>query len=108
MMSSDERWRSDAEIASMLSMRYRVPTIDLDAYEIDLEVIALVSRKQCETYDVLPVSRIANSLVVAMVDPTNQTALDDLKRTTGFNIEAVIAARDKLRASITKYYARPN
>src|SRR5215510_7790548 len=61
---------SDAEITNFLSQQYRVPTINLEEFEIDADIIKLVSRDQCEKHKVLPVSRAGNSLVVAMADPT--------------------------------------
>jgi type IV pilus assembly protein PilB len=95
---------SDNEITNFLSQQYRVPTIDLDEYEIDAEIVKLVSKEQCEKHRVIPVSRTGNSLIVAMADPTNLHAIDDLKFLTSYNIEPVIASETAIGQAIEKYY----
>jgi type IV pilus assembly protein PilB len=95
---------SDDAITSFLSQQYRVPTINLDEYEVDAEVLKLVPKEPCERHKVLPVSRTGNALIVAMADPTNLNAIDDLKFLTGYNIEPVIASESSIHAAIEKYY----
>src|SRR6202023_2981676 len=95
---------SDEEITSFLSQQYRVPTVNLDEEEIDAEILKLVQKEQCEKHKVIPVSRTGNSLIVAMADPTNLNAIDDLKFLTGYNIEPVIASETAIHAAIEKYY----
>jgi type IV pilus assembly protein PilB len=95
---------SDSEITNFLSQQYRVPTINLDEYEIDADILKLVAKEQCERHKVLPVSRAGSSLVVAMADPTNLNAIDDLKFLTGFNVEPVIASEAAILAAIERYY----
>ena len=95
---------SDTEITNFLSQQYRVPTINLEEYEIDADIVKLVQKEQCERHKVLPVSRAGSSLVVAMADPTNLNAIDDLKFLTGFNIEPVIASEAAILAAIERYY----
>src|SRR6476620_10016807 len=95
---------SDQEITNFLSQQYRVPTINLEEYEIDGDIIKLVSKEQCEKHKVIPVSRAGSSLIVAMADPTNLNAIDDLKFLTGYNIEPVIASESAILMSVEKYY----
>jgi type IV pilus assembly protein PilB len=95
---------SDTEITNFLSQQYRVPTINLEEYEIDADILKLVAKEQCERHKVLPVSRAGSSLVVAMADPTNLNAIDDLKFLTGFNVEPVIASEAAILAAIERYY----
>ena len=95
---------SDNEITNFLSQQYRVPTIDLDEYEIDAEILKLVVREQCEKHRVIPVSRTGNSLIVAMADPTNLHAIDDLKFLTSYNIEPVIASETAIAQAVERYY----
>jgi type IV pilus assembly protein PilB len=96
---------SDQEITDFLSQQYRVPTINLDEYEIDPDILKLVAKDQCEKHRVIPVSRAGSSLVVAMADPTNLHAIDDLKFLTGYNIEAVIASETQILQTIDKLYS---
>ena len=95
---------SDEEITSFLSQQYRVPTVNLEEYEIDAEILKLVPKEPCERHKVLPVSRTGNALIVAMADPTNLNAIDDLKFLTGYNIEPVIASETAIHNAIEKYY----
>lgn len=96
---------SDQEITNFLSQQYRVPTINLDEYEIDAEILKLVSKEQCEKHRVIPVSRAGSSLIVAMADPTNLHAIDDLKFLTGYNIEPVIASETSIANAVERYYS---
>jgi type IV pilus assembly protein PilB len=89
---------------SFLSMKYRIPTIALDQYEIDATIIALVPKELCEKHRVLPVSRPGSSLIVAMVDPVDGIAIDALSLHTGLKVEPVIASDAAIAEAITKYY----
>ncbi len=95
---------SDGEITNFLSSQYRLPAIDLDEYEIDADVIKLVGRDVCEKHKIIPVSRSGSSLIVAMSDPTNLHAIDDIKFLTGYNVEPVVAGETAILASIERYY----
>ncbi len=96
---------SDAEITDFLSSQYRLPAINLDEYEIETEVIKLVGREVCEKHKILPVSRSGSSLIVAMADPTNLHAIDDIKFLTGYNVEPVIASETAIASAVDRYYS---
>jgi len=95
---------SDEEITSFLSSQYRLPAIDLDEFEVDAEVIKLVNREVCEKHKILPVSRSGSALIVAMADPTNLHAIDDIKFLTGYNVEPVVASETAIHNAIERYY----
>ena len=69
---------------------YGVPEINLDDFEIDTAVVQLVPPEVCFRHKLVPVNKAGSSLIVAMVDPSNIFAIDDLKFLTGFNIEVVV------------------
>lgn len=96
---------SAEDIAARLSMQYRVPTINLAAYEIERAVLDLVPEALCRAHTVIPVSRAGASLIVAMVDPTDAASLAALKAQTGLTIEPVIAIEVAILVAIAKYYA---
>src|SRR5262245_61772439 len=96
---------SDGEITSFLSAQYRVPAVNLDEYEIDPEISKLVSKEVCEKHRIIPVSRNGTSLIVAMADPTNLHAIDDIKFLTGLNVEPVVASEAGILAAIERAYA---
>ena len=95
---------SDGEITNFLSSQYRVPAVNLDEYEIDPDLIKLVSREVCEKHKIIPLSRSGSALVVAMSDPTNLHAIDDIKFLTGFNVEPVVASETGIIAAIERAY----
>ena len=95
---------SDGEITNFLSSQYRLPAINLDEYEIDQDVIKLVSKDVCEKHKIVPVSRSGSSLIVAMSDPTNLHAIDDIKFLSGYNVEPVVASESAIQAAIEMYY----
>ncbi|MCA9583933.1 MAG: type IV-A pilus assembly ATPase PilB [Myxococcales bacterium] len=95
---------SDQEITNFLSQQYRVPTINLEEYEVDADILKLVAKEQCERHRIIPVSRAGSSLIVAMADPTNLHAIDDLKFLTGYNVEPVIASETAILQAIDRYY----
>src|ERR1044071_2575333 len=95
---------SDGEITSFLSSQYRLPSINLDEYEIEPDVLKLVSREVCEKHKIIPISRSGSALIVAMADPTNLHAIDDIKFLTGFNVEPVVASETGIIEAIDRAY----
>ncbi len=95
---------SDGEITNFLSSQYRVPAVNLDEYEMEPDLIKLVSREVCEKHKIVPLSRSGSALVVAMADPTNLHAIDDIKFLTGFNVEPVVASETGIIAAIERAY----
>jgi len=99
---------SDKSITDFLSQQYRVQSIDLAEYEIERDILKLVSKDVCERHRVLPVSRSGASLILAMADPSNLHAIDDVKFLTGYNVEPVVASETALLKAIERYYASPD
>jgi len=96
----------ESELTAFLSKQYGVPSINLSDFEIDPEVIKLVPKEVAEKHQVIPVNRAGASLIVAMADPSNIFAIDDLKFLTGYNIEVVVASDGAIKQSIERYYSR--
>src|SRR5688572_5930096 len=96
---------SDGEITDFLSAQYRLPAVNLEEYDIEEDVIKLVAKDVCGKHRVIPVSRSGSSLIVAMADPTNLHAIDDIKFLTGYNVEPVVASETAVHAAIERYYA---
>jgi type IV pilus assembly protein PilB len=96
---------SDDVITAVLSRQYGVPSINLDLFNIEEEVIKLIPQEVALKYTVLPISKVGASLTLAMADPTNVFAMDDIKFMTGLNVEPVIASEASIQLSIGKYYA---
>lgn len=96
---------SDDVITSVLSRQYGVPSINLELFQIEPETINLISQEVALKYTVLPISKVGPTLTMAMADPTNVFAMDDIKFMTGLNVEPVIASEASIQASIGKYYS---
>jgi type IV pilus assembly protein PilB len=95
---------SDDEITNFLSQQYRIPKIDMADYEIDPAIISAVPKDICEKHRVVPVSRTGRSLIVAMADPDDLTAIEELKSLSGYNIEPVVATETGILEAIARYY----
>jgi len=95
---------SDEDVTNFLSKQYGVPAINLSYFEIDTQVVKLVPFETAKRYQILPLSRVGASLTIAMVDPTNVFAMDDIKFMTGFNIEPVVASETAIMDGIDKAY----
>jgi type IV pilus assembly protein PilB len=96
---------SDDVITAVLSRQYGVPSINLELFQIEEETIKLISQEVALKYTVLPISKVGATLTLAMADPTNVFAMDDIKFMTGLNVEPVIASEASLNSAITKYYS---
>src|SRR6266480_4037571 len=97
---------SDEEVTNFLSRQYGVPAINLQYFEIDSSVTKLIPEETARKHHILPLSRVGASLTIAMVDPTNVFAMDDIKFMTGFNIEPVVASETSIMEGIDKAYAQ--
>jgi type IV pilus assembly protein PilB len=95
---------SDEDITAVLSRQYGVPSINLRFYEVDPSVIKLVPQETAVRYQIVPLSRVGSTLTIAMTDPTNVFAMDDIKFMTGFNVEPVVASETAITEAIGKFY----
>jgi type IV pilus assembly protein PilB len=95
---------TDDDITGVLSRQYGVPSINLKYYEIDPIVIKLIPQDTALRYQVVPLSRVGSVLTIAMTDPTNVFAMDDIKFMTGFNVEPVVASESAIAEAITRFY----
>jgi len=95
---------SDDMITAVLSRQYGIPSVNLDLFNIDQSVLRLIPQEVAQKHSVLPLSRVGATLTLAMVDPTNVFALDDVKFMTGLNVEPVVVAEGSVQLAIAKYY----
>jgi type IV pilus assembly protein PilB len=95
---------TDEEITALLSKQYGVPSINLAQFEIDSSVIKLIPAETAQKYQIVPLSRSGATLTIAMTDPTNVFAMDDIKFMTGYNVEPVVASETAVTEAIKRYY----
>ncbi len=94
----------DEEITALLSKQYGVPSINLAQFEIDPAIVKLIPAETAQKYQIVPLSRSGATLTIAMTDPTNVFAMDDIKFMTGYNVEPVVASETAVADAITRYF----
>src|SRR3989440_736929 len=95
---------SEEDITECLSQQFGVPSINLAHFEIDGSVIKLIPADVARKYNILPVNKTGATITIAMADPTNVFAMDDIKFMTGYNVEPVVASELGIKAAIDNYY----
>ncbi|HKQ96942.1 MAG TPA: type IV-A pilus assembly ATPase PilB [Candidatus Polarisedimenticolia bacterium] len=94
----------EEDLTRVLSQQYGVPAIHLSKIEIDDAVVKLIPSEVAQKYLIMPVGRSGSTLTLAMVDPTNVFAMDDIKFMTGYNVEPVVASEVSIKEAIDRYY----
>lgn len=97
----------ETQLVQFLSRQYGVPSIEVEDVEIPLDVIDLIPRAVAERHSLIPINLQGSSLIVAMSDPSNIYAMDDIKFLTGFNVEVVVASETSIRRAQERYYDMP-
>ena len=95
---------SEEQLTSFLSKQYGVPSVNLSEYEIDPIVIKTIPPEVVQKYQLMPVNRAGATLIIAVSDPSNLFAIEDIKFMTGYNIEIVVASERDIKAAIDRYY----
>jgi type IV pilus assembly protein PilB len=95
---------TEQDLTAFLSKQYGVPSINLTEVEIDSAVIKIIPGDVVQKYQVVPVNRAGSTLVIAMSDPSNIFAIDDIKFMTGYNVEVAVASESSIKGAIDKYY----
>jgi type IV pilus assembly protein PilB len=95
----------ETEVTTFVSRQYGIPAVNLAYCEIDPAVVKLIPYEAAKRYQILPISRVGSSLTIAVVDPTNVFALDDIKFMTGYNVEPVVASESEIQEGIERAYS---
>jgi len=95
---------TEDKLVTFLSKQYGMSAIDLTGYKIEPPVLKLIPADMAKKYMIMPLTRVGATLTVAMADPSNVFAVDDIKFMTGYNVEVVIATESALINAITTYY----
>src|SRR5688572_20801680 len=96
----------DEEITALLSKQYGVPSINLTQFQVDAAVLKLIPSETANKYQIVPLSRSGATLTIAMTDPTNVFAMDDIRFMTGYNVEPVVASERSVLEAVAKYYSK--
>ncbi len=95
---------AEDKLMTFLSKQYGVPYVDLSKFEINSAVIKHIPAEVAQKYRIMPINRAGATITIAMVDPSNIFAIDDIKFMTGYNVEAVVATEGAIVVAIKKYY----
>ena len=95
---------TEQQLIEVLEFQLGIPHVKLYRQKIDPKIIQLIPQKLAEQHNVLPVNTHGNKLMVAMADPLDYFAIDELRMSTGYRIEPAIASKDELMRAINRYY----
>jgi len=94
----------EQQLVNILAKQYGIPAVNLDNFEISPDVVKLVPEDLVHKYHLMPVNRVGSTLIVAVEDPSNMFAVDDIKFMTGYNVEVVVASASSIKKAVDKYY----
>ncbi len=98
------KFATEEDIAQALTCQYGFPYLPLANYEIDREVIGAIPENVCRQFCLIPVDKIGKSLTLAMADPLNQNAIDDVELITGSTVQAFVSTASDIKEAIARYY----
>lgn len=100
------KFATEEDIAQALTCQYGFPFLPLSNYEIDLEVIRSVPENVCRQFCLIPIDKIGKSLTLAMSNPLNTNAIEDVELITGCMIQAFVSTTSDIKEAIDKYYKK--
>src|SRR3981189_1248835 len=95
---------SDDMITAVLSRQYGIPSVNLDLFHIDESVLRLIPQEVAQKQSFFWLAHVGATLTLAMVDPTNVFAMDDIKFMRGLDVQSVLVAEVSVQQAIAKYY----
>ena len=98
------KYIGEEELLNALSLQFGIPVVDLNNYEIKEEIIKIIPEEMIKKYKVIPINRFGNTLLLAIDDPSDINAIDDIKFYTGYNIDVVISSTRAIREVIDKVF----
>ncbi len=94
----------EEDIAHCLSLQFGYPYLPLENYEVAPEIVKIIPRNICEYYCLIPIDQIGGTLTVAMANPLNIQAIEDLEDATHCDIQIFVSTPSGIRGSIKKFY----
>lgn len=100
------KFATEEDIAQALTCQYGFPYLPLASYEIDPDVIQAVPENVCRQFCLIPIDKIGKSLTLAMADPLNVNAIEDVELITGCAIQAFVSTSSDIREAVDRYYKK--
>ena len=98
------KFATEKDIAQAITCQYGFPYLPLANYEIDKEVVNSVPENICRKFCIIPIDIIGKSLTLAMANPLNIQAFEDIELLTGCSIQAFVSTSSDIKQAIDKYY----
>lgn len=98
------KFATEKDIAQALTAQYGFPYLPLANYEIDTDVIKAVPVEICRKLCIIPIDKIGKSLTLAMSNPLNINATEEIEQLTGCSVQAFVSTATDIKQSIEKYY----
>ena len=98
------KYIGEEELINALSLQFGIPVVDLKNYDLREDVINILPKEMIKKYKVIPINRFGNTLILAVDDPTDISAIDDIKFYTGYNIDIVIASSTAIKNTIDRIF----
>ncbi|MFA5088799.1 MAG: hypothetical protein WC552_07180 [Candidatus Omnitrophota bacterium] len=98
------KFATEEDIAQALTAQYGFPYLPLSSYEIDLKVISAVPEHVCRQFCLIPIDKIGMSLTLAMADPLNVQAVEDVELITSCAVQTFVGTASDIKEAIDKYY----
>ncbi len=95
---------AEEDISEFLSAHFKVPAVNLRDIELDQEIVSLLPEELAKKYKAIPINRTGRTLIVAMANPSNIEAIDEIKFLTEYNIEVVVATENQINEAIESYH----
>lgn len=96
----------EEDIAHALTTQYGFPYLPLANYEISLEVVKTVPQNVCSQYCLMPIDKIGNNLTLAMSNPLNREAIEDIEELTKCTVQIFVTTTSDIRKAIAQYYKK--
>jgi len=98
------KYASEEAIAQAITAQYGFPYLPLENYQIDADIVKIVPKNVASQYCLIPVDKIGNNLTIAMADPLNTLAVEDIELVSGLCVQVFVSTGTDIKRAIEKYY----
>ncbi len=95
---------TEEQIAQSLTTQFGYPYLPLTNYEVDINIVKLIPENVSSQYNLIAIDKIGNSLTVAMSDPLNTHAIEDVELITNCKVQVFVSTQTDIKESIKRYY----
>lgn len=101
-------YATEEEIAQAITMQYGFPYLPINGYKIDSGILEIIPGRIARQYSLMPIDKVGNTLTIAMSNPLNIQAIEDVETYTSCNVQVFVSTMTNVRNAIKKYYPGVN